>query len=69
VNVFGYGLNEESQREFYYDFFTSMKGWNSLVLITGEFTEEELIKSTLSYMSMGSSISVTNPSMKAIFVT
>jgi len=53
VNVFSYGLNEESQREFYYDFFTSMKGWNSLVLITGEFTEEELIKSTLSYMVDG----------------
>ena len=53
VNVFSYGLNEESQREFYYDFFTSMKGWNSLVLITGEFTEEDLIKSTLSYMVDG----------------
>jgi len=53
VNVFSYGLNEESQREFYYDFFTSMKGWNSLVLITGEFTEDELIKSTLSYMVDG----------------
>jgi circadian clock protein KaiC len=53
VNVFSYGLNEESEREFYYDFFTSMKGWNSLVLITGEFTEDELIKSTLSYMVDG----------------
>ena len=53
INVFSYGLNEESQREFYYDFFTSMKGWNSLVLITGEFAEEELIKSTLSYMVDG----------------
>jgi len=53
VNVFSYGLNEESQREFYYDFFTSMKSWNSLVLITGEFSEDELIKSTLSYMVDG----------------
>lgn len=53
VNVFSYGLNAESQREFYYDLFTSMKGWNSLVLITGEFTEDELIKSTLSYMVDG----------------
>jgi circadian clock protein KaiC len=53
VNAFSYGLNEESQREFYYDFFTSIKGWNSLVLITGEFTEDELIKSTLSYMVDG----------------
>jgi len=53
MNVFSYGLNEESQREFYYDFFTSMKSWNSLVLITGEFSEDELIKSTLSYMVDG----------------
>ncbi len=53
VNVFAYGLDGESQRQFYYDFFTSMKGWNSLVLLTGEFTGEELIKSTLSYMVDG----------------
>ena len=53
VNVFAYGLDSESQRQFYYDFFTSMKGWNSLVLLTGEFTGEELIKSTLSYMVDG----------------
>ena len=33
VNVFAYGLDSESQRQFYYDFFTSMKGWNSLVII------------------------------------
>jgi len=30
-----------------------MKSWNSLVLITGEFSEDELIKSTLSYMVDG----------------
>ncbi|VVB55847.1 Circadian clock protein kinase KaiC [uncultured archaeon] len=53
VNVFAYGLDGESQRQFYYDFFTSMKGWNSLVLLTGEFAGEELIKSTLSYMVDG----------------
>ncbi len=53
VNVFAYGLDDESQRKFYYDFFTSMKGWNSLVLLTGEFIEEELIKSTLGYMVDG----------------
>lgn len=50
VNVLSYGLDEESQRKFYYNFFSSMKGWNSLVLLTGEFTANELIKSSLSYL-------------------
>lgn len=53
VNVFAYGLDGEGQRQFYYDFFASMKGWNSFVLLTGEFTENELIKSTLSYLVDG----------------
>lgn len=53
VNVFAYGLDEESRRQFYYDFFATMKGWNSLVILTGEFTEDELIKSTLSYLVDG----------------
>lgn len=53
VNVFAYRLDEESMRQFYYDFFTSMKGWNSLVLLTGEFTEDELVKSALSYLVDG----------------
>lgn len=53
ANVFVYGLDEESQRQFYYDFFTSMKSWNSLVLLTGEFTSDTLVKSTLSYLVDG----------------
>ncbi len=53
VNVFAYGLDEEHQRQFYYDFFASMKGWNSLVLLTGEFTPDKLIKSSLSYLVDG----------------
>lgn len=53
ANVFAFGLDEESQRRFYYDFFTSMKGWNSLVLLTGEFTERALIKSAISYLVDG----------------
>lgn len=53
VNVFAYGLDTESQRQFYYDFFTSMKGWNSLVLLTGEFSRDELLRSTLGYMVDG----------------
>ncbi len=53
VNVFAYGLDEGSQRQFYYDFFASIKGWNSLVLLTGEYTVDELIKSTLGYLVDG----------------
>lgn len=53
VNVFTYGFDDEAQRRFYYDFFTSMKGWNSLVMLTGEFTEIALINSTLGYMVDG----------------
>lgn len=53
VNVFALGQDEESRRQFYYDFFASMKGWNSLVLLTGEFTADELIKSSLSHLVDG----------------
>jgi len=42
VNVFTLGEDAESQRQFYYDFFTSMKGWNSLVLLTGELPRMHL---------------------------
>jgi len=53
VNIFAYGFDEEEQRQFYYDFFTNMKCWNSLVLLTGEFTRDALIRSTLGYMVDG----------------
>ena len=53
INVFTFGLDEESERQFYYDFFTSMKGWNSLVILTGEFTKEALVNSTVSYLVDG----------------
>lgn len=53
VNVFTLEQNEESRRQFYYEFFTRMKGWNSLVLLTGEFSHDELIESTLSYLVDG----------------
>ncbi|VVB91377.1 Circadian clock protein kinase KaiC [uncultured archaeon] len=53
VNVFSMGLNEEEMRKFYFDFFTSMKAWNSLVLLTGEYTYESLIRSSLSYLVDG----------------
>ncbi len=53
VNVFVMGLDEEELRQFFYDFFMSMKAWNSLVLVTGEFTHKSLIKSSLSYLVDG----------------
>ena len=53
VNVFAMGLDEESLRQFFYDLFMSMKAWNSLVLVTGEFTRESLIRSSLSYLVDG----------------
>ncbi len=53
VNVFAIGLDEEPIRQFYYDFFTRMKTWNSLVLLTGEFTSDALARSSLSYLVDG----------------
>lgn len=53
VNVFSMGRDEESRRQFFYDFFTKMKGWNSLVLLTGEFSLESLNKSTVGYLVDG----------------
>jgi circadian clock protein KaiC len=53
VNVFTIGLDEEAIRQFYYDLFSRMKVWNSLVLLTGEFTSESLIRSSLSYLADG----------------
>ena len=53
MNVFAFGMNDESQRRFYYDFFSNIKKRNSLVLLTGEFTMESLLKSTLSYLVDG----------------
>jgi len=53
VNVFAMGSDEEEMRKFFYDFFMSMKAWNSLVLVTGEFTYESLIRSSLSYLVDG----------------
>lgn len=53
VNVLTIGLDDEGMRQFYYDFFTGMKAWNSFVLLTGEFTSESLIRNSLSYLSDG----------------
>ncbi len=49
VNVLTQGLEERKARVFYYDLFTDLRSWNSLVLVTGEFSEEDLAHSSLSY--------------------
>jgi len=44
-------LSENECRQFYFDLFVGMKGWNSLVLVTGEFTKEHLPTSPISYVA------------------
>ncbi len=46
-------LTKEQQRRFYFDLFTSMKSWNTLVIITGEFILEDLRKSMVGYLTDG----------------
>lgn len=40
-------------RGFYFDLFTSIKSWNTLVIITGEFVLEDLRKSMVGYLADG----------------
>ena len=44
---------KDESRGFYFDLFTSMKSWNTLVLITGEFILEDLRKSAVGYLADG----------------
>ena len=44
-------LNDSERRQFYFDLFVGMKGWNSLVLVTGEFTERDISTSPISYVA------------------
>ncbi|KAF5411746.1 MAG: ATPase domain-containing protein [Euryarchaeota archaeon] len=44
-------LDESDRRQFYFDLFVGMKGWNSLVLVTGEFTETSISTSPISYVA------------------
>jgi circadian clock protein KaiC len=53
VTTLGYRLDEVRRREFFYNLFTEMKGWNALVMATGEFTQEALPRSVISYMVDG----------------
>lgn len=53
VNVLTTWMDEVEKREFYYDLFIKMKEWNSLVLVTGELSEEEIWKDEISYIVDG----------------
>lgn len=53
ITAIDMNLDENIRRRFYYELFVRMKSWNSLVLVTGEFNEENLLKSELSYISDG----------------
>lgn len=46
-------MTDYERRSFYFDLFTSMKSWNTFVLITGEFTLDELRKSMVGYLADG----------------
>lgn len=53
INVLTGWMNENEKREFYYDLFTKIKGWNSLVLITSELLEDDIWKDEVSYVTDG----------------
>jgi circadian clock protein KaiC len=61
VSPLGYGVKQyegremrrHEQRSFYYEMFSMMKAWNTLVLVTGEFTQPALQESILGYMVDG----------------
>jgi len=49
----GRPVSTDESRGFYFDLFTSMKSWNTLVIITGEFVLEDLRKSVVGYLADG----------------
>jgi circadian clock protein KaiC len=46
-------VSDDERRGFYFDLFTSMKSWNTLVIITGEFVLEDLRRSVVGYLADG----------------
>lgn len=44
-------VTDDERRGFYFDLFTSMKSWNTLVIVTGEFVLEDLRKSVVGYLA------------------
>ena len=53
LTVLGYGLSDMEHRQFLNELFATIKGWNAMVLVTGEFTRERLMESPYSYMVDG----------------
>ncbi|MCZ7392045.1 MAG: ATPase domain-containing protein [Candidatus Methanoperedens sp.] len=47
----GRPVSDDERRGFYFDLFTSMKSWNTLVIITGEFVLEDLRKNVVGYLA------------------
>lgn len=47
------GMAADDTRGFYFDLFTSIKSWNTLVIITGEFLLDDLRKSMVGYLADG----------------
>jgi circadian clock protein KaiC len=46
-------VTDDERRGFYFDLFTSMKSWNTLVIITGEFVLEDLRTNVVGYLADG----------------
>ncbi len=44
-------VTDDERRGFYFDLFTSMKSWNTLVIVTGEFVLEDLRKDVVGYLA------------------
>ena len=53
LTVLGYGLSDMEHRQFLNELFATVKGWDTMVLATGEFTRENLMESPYSYMVDG----------------
>ncbi|MFZ3058101.1 MAG: ATPase domain-containing protein [Candidatus Methanoperedens sp.] len=49
----GRPVSDDERRGFYFDLFTSMKSWNTLVIITGEFMLDDLRRSVVGYLADG----------------
>jgi circadian clock protein KaiC len=53
INALTTWMDETEKREFYYDLFIKMKGWNSLVFITAELSYDTIWKDQISYLADG----------------
>ncbi|MCK5659849.1 MAG: response regulator [Methanosarcinales archaeon] len=53
LNSLAYRMDEVTKREFLYDLLNAMKGWNALILLTGEFRREDVFLNVESYLVDG----------------